>query len=109
LLTHYTESEILGRNCRFLQSPSGQVSPGVRREHTSDDTVWELKKKLARREEHQVTITNYKKDGERFENILTVVPIRWGGAQGEDAGDVRFVVGFQVDMRECFLGPVAPP
>jgi hypothetical protein len=36
--------------------------------------VRELKEKLARREEHQAVLTNYK-GGKRFENILTVVPI----------------------------------
>jgi hypothetical protein len=75
----------------------------VRREYTSDDTVRELKEKLGRREEHQAVVTNYKKGGERFENILTVVPIVW-----REGGEVRFVVGFQVDRRNCFLGPPVP-
>lgn len=60
---------------------------------------------LQRREEHQVVVTNYKKGGERFENVLTVVPIAGAGA---GAGEVRYVVGFQVDRKECFLGPVVP-
>lgn len=76
----------------------------MRREYTSNDTVQEMKEKLVRREEHQVVVTNYKKGGERFENILTVVPISW-----QDGDEVRFVVGFQVDKRNCFLGPVMPP
>jgi hypothetical protein len=63
--------------------------------------VFELKTRIDKREEAQMTITNYKKGGESFENILTTIPIRWDSASEE----VRYVVGFQVDRRDCFLGP----
>jgi PAS domain S-box-containing protein len=97
VLTGYSSAEIMGRNCRFLQSPDGNVKQGVKREHTDDRTVWELKEKLAKREEVQTSIVNYKKGGERFENILTTVPICW------DSQEVRYIVGFQVDRKACFL------
>jgi len=105
LLTGYQPSEILGKNCRFLQSPGGNVSKGEKRLHTNDRKVYELKTRINKREEAQVTITNYKKGGESFENILTTIPIRWDSASEE----VRYVVGFQVDRRDCFVGPALAP
>jgi PAS domain-containing protein len=100
VLTGYKSDEILGNNRRFLQSPDGIVERGVRRRHTDDRTVFELKTRISAKEETQTTILNYKKGGESFDNILTTIPIRW------DTDDVRFIVGFQVDRRNCFLGPV---
>lgn len=96
-LTGYASSEILGKNCRFLQSPDGKVSKGVKRTYTDDKVVFELKNKISARQEAQTMIVNYKKGGIPFENILTTIPIRW------DSDEVRFMVGFQVDSKTCFL------
>jgi PAS domain-containing protein len=94
-MTGYTWSEIRGRNCRFLQSPDGNVTPGAKREYTDDKTVFDLKTKVSA-EETQVTILNYTKAGIPFENILTTIPIRW------DDDEIRYVVGFQKDSRVVF-------
>ncbi|KAH6906629.1 PAS domain-containing protein [Coprinopsis sp. MPI-PUGE-AT-0042] len=110
-LTGYSESEILGRNCRFLQSPcgiSGQrgavVGPGdPRPDSATASAAWHLKKCLDADKEVQVVITNYKKDGTPFTNHVTVIPVPGGvsGVVGEgEENDVVFQVGFQVDLTE---------
>lgn len=102
VLTGYTSHEILGKNCRFLQSPDGKVEKGVKRKFTDDKTVFDLKTRISANEENQTTIVNYKKGGILFENILTTIPIRW------DGNEIRYVVRFQVDRRKVdptyFLG-----
>uniref|UniRef100_A0A093V596 White collar 1 protein n=1 Tax=Talaromyces marneffei PM1 TaxID=1077442 RepID=A0A093V596_TALMA len=93
-LTGYTKHEILGRNCRFLQSPDGKVDPGMKRKYVDDQTVWRLKEKIQARAEVQVSMINYRKGGQSFMNLLTMIPIHW------NTTDYRFYVGFQVDLVE---------
>jgi PAS domain S-box-containing protein len=93
-LTGYTKHEILGRNCRFLQSPDGKVDPGVKRKYVDDQTVFRLKEKIQARAEVQVSMINYRKGGQSFMNLLTMIPIEW------NTTDYRFYVGFQVDLVE---------
>lgn len=93
-LTGYTKHEILGRNCRFLQSPDGKTDPGMKRKYVDDQTVWRLKEKIQSRAEVQVSMINYRKGGQSFMNLLTMIPIRW------NTSDYRFYVGFQVDLVE---------
>lgn len=88
-LTHYQLPEIVGRNCRFLQSPDGIVSKGSIRKHVDNKQIYDLKQKLRRGEETQTCLINYKKGGEKFVNYLTTVEIEWGGDRG------RYIVGFQ--------------
>lgn len=111
-LTGYSESEILGRNCRFLQSPCGLthgqrgavLGPGdPRPDAATSSAAWHLKKCLDADKEVQVVITNYKKDGTPFTNHVTIIPVPGGvsGAVGEgEENDVVFQVGFQVDLTE---------
>ncbi|EED14134.1 GATA transcription factor LreA [Talaromyces stipitatus ATCC 10500] len=93
-LTGYTRHEILGRNCRFLQSPDGKVDPGTKRKYVDNQTVYRLKEKIQARAEVQVSMINYRKGGQSFMNLLTMIPINWNST------DYRFYVGFQVDLVE---------
>lgn len=93
-LTGYTRHEILGRNCRFLQSPDGKVNPGTQRKYVDNQTVFELKEKIQSRVEIQVSMLNYRKGGQSFVNLLTMIPIQWG------TSEYKFYVGFQVDLVE---------
>lgn len=93
-LTAYTKYEIVGRNCRFLQAPDGKVQPGVRRKYVDDSSVFALKNKIARREEIQLSLINYRKGGQPFMNLLTMIPVTW------DTMEFRYYVGFQVDVVE---------
>jgi PAS domain-containing protein len=93
-LTGYTRVEILGRNCRFLQSPDGQVQAGVKRKYVDDSSVLKIKNKLNRRAEVQLSIINYRKGGQPFMNLLTMIPVTW------DTDEFKYYVGFQVDLVE---------
>lgn len=93
-LTGYTKHEILGRNCRFLQAPDGRVQAGVKREFADDDSVLYLKNRVNARGEAQVSLINYRKGGQPFMNLLTIIPIAY------DSDEIRFYVGFQVDLVE---------
>ena len=93
-LTGYTRHEILGRNCRFLQAPDGKVKSGLKRHYVDDQVVFRLKKKITDRREVQTSLINYRKGGQPFMNLLTMIPITW------DTSEVRFYVGFQVDLVE---------
>lgn len=93
-LTGYTKHMILGRNCRFLQSPDGNVAPGVKRKYVDDDSVLYLKNMINLRREAQISLINYRRGGQPFMNLLTMIPITW------DSENVKFFVGFQVDLVE---------
>ena len=113
-LTGYTSEEIVGKNCRFLQSPDGQVTCGSRRQHTDNQAVYHLKAQLNMGQEHQASIINYRKGGQvrifyllyknppkklttfyqPFVNLVTVIPIF-----GEN-DQVEYFVGLQVDLVE---------
>ncbi|KIX01066.1 uncharacterized protein Z518_10132 [Rhinocladiella mackenziei CBS 650.93] len=93
-LTGYTKHEILGRNCRFLQAPDGKVQSGVKRKYVDDNSVLYLKNQISKRAEAQLSLINYRKGGQPFMNLLTMIPIQF------DTEDYKFYVGFQVDLVE---------
>ncbi|KAK0650787.1 White collar 1 protein [Lasiodiplodia hormozganensis] len=94
-LTGYTRHMILGRNCRFLQSPDGQVEAGCKRKYVDDDSVLYLKNMINTRREAQISLINYRRGGQPFMNLLTMIPITW-----DDSEIIKFFVGFQVDLVE---------
>src|SRR6266542_2636808 len=59
-LTGYSASKVIGRNCRFLQAPFGNVQRGERQTHMSNEAVSHLKKCLVADKECQTSIVNYK-------------------------------------------------
>jgi PAS domain-containing protein len=93
-LTGYSRFEILGRNCRFLQAPDGKVQAGVKRKYVDNSSVLILKNKINKRSEVQLSIINYRKGGQPFMNLLTMIPVTW------DTDEYRYYVGFQVDLVE---------
>ena len=93
-LTGYNKHMILGRNCRFLQSPDGRVEAGVKRKYVDDSSVHYLKTMILTQREAQISLINYRRGGQPFMNLLTMIPIRW------DSDQVKFFVGFQVDLVE---------
>ncbi|KAI9376488.1 hypothetical protein BJX61DRAFT_367277 [Aspergillus egyptiacus] len=91
-LTGYNQNEIIGRNCRFLQSPDGIVQAGEPRRFTDSYTAFQLRIAVEQCSETQVSIINYKKGGQPFMNLVTMIPVRW---ESKD-----YFVGFQVDLVE---------
>jgi PAS domain S-box-containing protein len=82
-LTGYTEDDVLGRNCRFLQG-----------EATDQEPVRRLREAIDAEEPVTAELRNYRKDGTEFWNRVTVAPIR------DDSGTVENYVGFQEDVTE---------
>lgn len=78
-MTGYTEDEVLGRNCRFLQG-----------EDTDPSTVMKIRRAVAERNPLTVVIKNYKKDGSLFWNRLSIRPITIEGK--------NFFIGTQTDV-----------
>jgi len=63
-LTFYDRSEIVGRNCRFLQGPE-----------TDGDVVMQIRQALQARREVTAELINYRKDGTSFWNVLHISPV----------------------------------
>jgi PAS domain S-box-containing protein len=82
-LTGYAETEIIGRNCRFLAGPSTEpwltetIKTGVRKHLPV-----------------LVEILNYKKDGTPFRNAVLVAPVF------DDQGELEFFLGSQVELDD---------
>lgn len=82
-VTGYTESELLGQDCRLLQG-----------ENTREGPVRALREAIDNEEQVTVELRNYRKDETEFWNRVTVAPVY--GADGEL---VRFM-GTQEDVTE---------
>jgi len=63
-MTGYSEHEVLGRNCRFLQGPE-----------TDRRSVQVIRAALAENREMAIEILNYRKDGSTFWNALFISPV----------------------------------
>ena len=93
-LTGYASSEAVGRNCRFLQAPDGRVAIGSRRKYTDNSTIYHIKTHMVQGKESQSSIINYRKTGQPFVNLLTVIPIAW------ESEEIDYFIGLQVDLVE---------
>ncbi len=82
-LTGYSASEILGRNCRFLQGPD-----------TDPDTRKRVREAVAVGQPVSVELLNYRKDGTPFWNRLSISPVR------DENGKLAHFVGVQNDVSE---------
>ena len=98
-LTGYSEHEILGRNCRFLQAPDGNVVKGGERRFTSHSSVTEMKKAAVANKECRTCLINYKKDGTAFMNLVSIIPLP-GGVHNTplEADHIAYHIGFQIDL-----------
>lgn len=79
----YAQDEIVGRNCRFLQ--------GTDRNQPELDR---LRAAIKKGEPIEVTLRNYKKNGDLFYNRLVVKPLF------DARGDVVYFLGVQYDITE---------
>jgi PAS domain S-box-containing protein len=79
----YPQEEIVGRNCRFLQA--------VDRDQPELDR---LRAAIKKHEPIEVTLRNYRKNGELFYNRLVVKPLL------DERGNVVYYLGVQYDITE---------
>jgi phosphoserine phosphatase RsbU/P len=80
-MTGYAVSEVLGRNCRFLQGPD-----------TDQLAMADIRAALAEARPCVVEILNYRKDGRTFWNRLSITPVRTA------SGDLTHFIGVQSDV-----------
>ena len=80
-LTGYAESEVVGRNCRFLQG-----------EDTAAEPVAEMRSAIEAGEPVTAELRNYRKDGTEFWNRVSIAPVR------TPDGAITNYVGFQQDV-----------
>jgi PAS domain S-box-containing protein len=89
-LTGYQRSEVLGRNCRFLQGAD-----------TDPDAVKRLREAISAGRDVTETLLNYRKDGAPFWNELHIAAVR------DDAGHLTHYVGIQTDVSERIAADAA--
>ncbi|WP_302080521.1 PAS domain S-box protein [Salinibaculum rarum] len=82
-VTGYSESDVVGRNCRFLQG-----------EETSEASIAKMRDAIAAHEPVSVELRNYRKDGTEFWNRVEITPVR------DSDGEVTHYVGFQQNVTE---------
>jgi len=82
-LTGYSEEEIIGRNCRFLQGPK-----------TDPEPVTRIRKAISNEDVVVVELLNYRKNGTTFWNALHLGPIY------NDAGELVYFFGSQWDVSD---------
>ena len=73
--TGYAAKDIIGKNCRFLQAPDGKVKAGSVRQHSDNNVISHMKSCVDSRQECQFSLVNYKKSGEPFINLVTIIPV----------------------------------
>jgi PAS domain S-box-containing protein len=78
--TGYSKQDVTGLNCRFLQGPK-----------TEPASIAMIQDTLRRGVDCFVRITNYRKNGESFENLLSMRPVH------DSNGVYRFCIGVQFD------------
>jgi len=80
-LTGYTRNEAIGRNCKFLQSDS-----------TEKDQIELMTKSLSTAQSVKVAVTNRRKDGTDFLNLLSMKPVF------DSKGVYSYVIGVQCNF-----------
>lgn len=82
-LTGYTESEVLGKNCRFLQE-----------DDRDQEAISKIAKAIKKGEACKVVLRNYRKDGSMFWNELAITPLYSEGQK------LTHFIGVQKDMTK---------
>ncbi len=82
-ITGYTQEETIGRNCRFLQGS----------EHDQEG-VSQLREAIKNKKPVEVTLKNFRKNGELFYNHLNMTPLF------DSSGNVLYFLGVQYEVTE---------
>ncbi len=82
-ITGYSSSDVIGRNCRFLQgSDCHQIG------------ILDLRKAIQEKRECHAVLLNYRKDGTPFWNDLYIAPVF------NDYGELTNYIGIQTDITD---------
>uniref|UniRef100_A0A7S3NL50 PAS domain-containing protein n=1 Tax=Aureoumbra lagunensis TaxID=44058 RepID=A0A7S3NL50_9STRA len=82
--TRYEYAQVVGRNCRFLQGPA-----------TEAQGIDIIRRTLKGGRDCHVLLTNYRKDGTLFKNLLTMRPIF------DADGIYRYCIGVQFEIKDA--------
>ena len=85
-MTGYSQQDIIGQNCRFLQG-----------NERNQDARYQLAEAIKEKKEIVVTLRNYKKNGDLFYNRLKITPLF------DRHGNVIYFLGVQYDVTEKIL------
>jgi PAS domain S-box-containing protein len=91
--TGYPREEIIGQNCRFLQI--GKTAD----QKAEEESIALMTVALRDGKQIKVAITNFKKDGTSFRNLLAMKPIF------DQRGNYAFVLGIQFDIGDATASP----
>lgn len=80
-LSGYSDDEVIGRNCRFLQGPE-----------TDRETISKIREAIAAGQDVAVDILNYRKDGSQFWNAVFISPVR------DETGAIIYFFASQLDF-----------
>ncbi|WP_019498621.1 ATP-binding protein [Pseudanabaena sp. PCC 6802] len=89
-ITGYSATEVIGRNCRFLQGSD-----------TNQPTIAEIRAALSRGGECRVILRNYRKDGSMFWNQLSISPVT------DATGKLTNYIGAISDMSDRISAEIA--
>ncbi|MBL0935340.1 MAG: PAS domain-containing protein [Rhizobiaceae bacterium] len=82
-LSGYARDEIVGRNCRFLQGPE-----------SDPEAVSAIREAIEHRQDINIDILNYRKDGSTFWNALYISPVI------NEEGETQFFFASQLDVTD---------
>lgn len=85
-ITGYSNEEILGRNCRFLQG-----------RERDQEQIKKIRDAIKNVEPVEVTLKNFRKNGQLFYNRLSITPLF------DNEGKLIYFLGVQYDVTEQVL------
>ena len=85
-ITGYTNEETIGRNCRFLHE-----------QDKNQDDLQKIRDAIKNQESVEVTLKNFRKNGELFYNRLSITPLF------DNEGNLIYFMGVQYDVTEQVL------
>ena len=89
-LTGYAETDVVGRNCRFLAG-----------DRTDEAVTDKLRQAIAERRPVLTEIVNYRRDGSAFRNGVMITPLF------DEEGELAWFLGSQVDLGPPESGRLA--
>ncbi len=82
-ITGYTQAETIGKNCRFLQGND-----------RDQQERYQLREAILNKKSIEITIRNYRKNGEMFYNHLVITPLF------DSKGNLLYYLGVQFDVTQ---------